>query len=220
MNPSRPSSTDPNAPYRAAIAALGGNFVNEQEVGQQQHAPAQYEQNAYEGLAPRRNANRDRLNQIAHHLGSGVRVALESMTPEQAHPENVAGPSIARVPSPQIAADPNTSLSTIRQMISDTGLNHRRNLYDYVIQNRLESANLSQATFIAAMQMIQTPNHPALVAMGVNNDERNTILDYLVAVMSHRRGFNQITLEAGQNADNNPHNFIAGIIQQIRDVNP
>ena len=211
MHPSRPSPTVPNAPYRAAIAALGGNFVNEQEVDQTQPEPGLYQQNAHEELAPRRNTNRDRLNQIAHRLGSGVRVALELMTPEQAHPENVAGPSNAGVASTQLAVDPHTTVRDIQQYLSRIGYRDG-GVADQTIRIRLDSANISAATILSALQTLQDPSHPLLVRLGVMNNARNKLIKRLTGVVNSLHGFRPEIRSAIQRANNNPDQLIINLL--------
>ena len=212
MHPSRPSSTDPNAPYRAAIAALGGNFSNEQEVGQTQPVPAQYQQNAHEGLVPRRNVNRDRLNQIARHLGSGVGVALAMMTPEQARPENVAGPSNAGVVSTQVAANPHTTVRDIQQYLRAMGYSDI-NMRDEAVQLRLNSANISADTILAALQTLHDANHPLLVSLNVRNNARLKLINRLVGLLNRIQGFRPEIRSAIQRANNNPDQLIANLLQ-------
>ena len=221
MHPSRPSSPDPNAPYRAAIAALGGNFTNDQEVDQPQAAPHQYQQNAHEGLAPtpRRNINRDRLNQIAHHLGSGVGVALEMMALEQTQPENVAGPSNA--PAPEVVANPHphphpqTTISDIQQYLRAMG--HRDgSVSDQSIRIRLNSANISTDTILSALHMLHDANHPLLARLGVMNNPRNKMITRLAGVINSLHGFRPEIRSAIQRANNDPEQLIINLLTYTR----
>ena len=82
MHPSRPSSSDPNAAYRAAIASLAdNNILFNEEAEPTQAENAENQQNPLAGLNPRRSNNRKRLNAIAHHLGIGVRTDSYTMDP-------------------------------------------------------------------------------------------------------------------------------------------
>ena len=115
MHPSRPMFTDPNAPYRAAIAAFGGDLGNAQEVAQGQAVPNAYQQSGHDGIPARRHTNRDRLNVIAHNLGPGVRSVMERMAAEYA-----AGPShpteAMTFPQPSYA-----TIDTLRHYLTDEG---------------------------------------------------------------------------------------------------
>lgn len=215
MHPSRPSSPDPNAPYRAAIAALGGNFTNEQEIDQPQPEPHHFQQNAHEGLVPRRKLNHDRLNQIAHHLGSGVQVALELMAPEQVQHENVAEPSNTTPPA-NVPQASHANIDTLRWYFDQMGIRHSTDLNDSTIKNRLDSVNLSVEALIAAMDIAHTPNHPTLIASQANENERLIIIASLAKCMKRKDGFDPPVRNAALNANNNPHELIYGILLQLR----
>ena len=203
MHPSRPSSSDPNAPYRAAIAALAGHPIDQQEFNHPQPAPAQYQQNAHEGLPPRRNGNRDHLNQIAHQLGSGVRVAMEIMTPRTmpAATLDVATSSAAPV-----------TVDTIRQYLSGIG-HHGKYMADATIQGRLNGANLSTETLLAAIQAAHNPNHPIWAAMGASEFEREAVFSRLSGIVTNKSGFRDLLKTLVRNANNNPEQLIVNLLQ-------
>lgn len=214
MHPSRPSSTDPNAPYRAAIASLADQPFNEQEVDQLQPASTQYQQNFYDGLAPRINVNRDRLNQIAHHLGSNAQVAqvaLELMAPELAQPEMNAWPSFAPALSTQVAATQQTSVRDIQQYLRAMGYPDI-NMAHQAVQLRLDSVNLSAETILTALQILHDANHPLLAILCVSNNTRIKLINRLVGVVNRVQGFRPEIRSAIQRANNNPDQIIVNLL--------
>ena len=212
MHPSRPTSTDPNAPYRAAIAALGGHPGNAQEVAQGQAAPNAYQQSGHDGFPARRHTNRDRLNAIAHNLGSGVRIVMERMAAE-----NAAGPShpteALTIPQPSYA-----TIDTLRDYFDRLGIGYSSRLQDETIQFRLDSANLSVEALIAAVDIVRTPNHPTLIAFQVSENERYVMMKSLTKCMEWRGGFDQRIRDAALNANNDPHALVSNILFQMRHV--
>ena len=219
MHPSRPTSPDPNAPYRAAIAALGGYPVNVQEDDALGYAaPAQYPQDAQypqEGLPARRHVNRDRLNQIAHHLGSGVQIALEMMTLDQAHPENDVGPSNAATATGQVAANPQISARDIQQYLRAMGYADIT-MADQTLRIRLESANVSAETILRSLEILHDPNHPLLTHLGIRNNKRLKLIDKFIGFASRTQGFRVEIRSAMQGANDNPEQLIANLMPFAR----
>ena len=215
MHPSRPSSTDPNAPYRAAIAALGGHPVNEGEDAQGQPAPAQYQPMAQEGLPARRHVNRDRLNQIAHHLGSGVQIALEMMTPAQPHPENIAGPSNAAAVASQAAANPHITVRDVQQYLRMMGYPNIT-MSDQTVRIRLDSAHTSAETILTALQILHDANHPLHARLDIRNHKRQRLIDRLIGIMNRTAAFRAEIRAAIQRANDNPEQLIANLLPYAR----
>lgn len=202
MHPSRPSSPDPNAPYRAAIAALAGHPI-EDEFNQAQPAPVQYQHNPHDGLPPRRHGNSDRLNQIAHQLGAGVGVAMEMMTPRTvpAAPIDVATSSAAPI-----------TVDTIRRYLSGIG-HHGKYMADATIQGRLNGTNLSTETLLAAIQAAHNPNHPIWAAMGASQFEREAVFLKLSGIVTNKSGFRESLKTRVRNANNNPEQLIINLLE-------
>ena len=212
MHPSRPMFTDTNVPYRAVIAAFGGDLGNA-EVAQGQAAPNAYQQSGHDGVPARRHTNRDRLNVIAHNLGpAGVRSVMERMAAEYA-----AGPShpTEAMTFPQQSY---ATLDTLRDYFDRLGIGYSARLQDMTIQFRLDSANLSVETLIAAMDIVRTPNHPTLIAFQVSENERHVMMTSLTKCMEWRGGFDQRVRDAALNANNDPHALVSNILFQMRHV--
>ena len=215
MHPSRPSSTDPNAPYRAAIAALGGHPVNEGEDAQGHAAPAQYQPIAQEGLPARRHVNRDRLNQIAHHLGSGVQYALEIMMPAQPHPDNIAGPSNAAAVASQVAANPDITVRDVQEYLRTMGYQNI-NMSDQTVRIRLDSARTSAATILTALQILHDANHPLHARFDIRNNKRQRLIDRLIGIVNRTPAFRAEIRAAVQGANNNPEQLIVNLLPFAR----
>ena len=218
MEPLRPSSADPNAPYRAAIAALEGHPIAVEGVNQPQLAPAQYQQNTHEGLVPRRNVNRDRLNQIAHYLGSGVKIALEMMNPEQVFPANIAQPSNPPTPSTQVTANSQITTRDIQQYLRAMGYGNSH-IADQTIRIRLDSANISAETYLSALQILQDGNHPLLASLGMRDKVRNMVIAKLVGIVNSLQGFRPEIRSAVLGANNSPDQLIANLLTYTQRYN-
>ena len=203
MHPSHLSSPDPNAPYRAAIAALTGNPIDEQEFNQPEPMPAQYQQNAHEGFPPRRNVNRDRLNFIAHNLGSGVRAAMDMMAQRAstATPTDVATSSAAPI-----------TVDTIRQYLNGIG-HYGKYMADLTIQARLDGANLSIETLLAALQTAHNPYHPLWAALGASQLERETVFSRLAGIVMNKSGFRDPIKTVVLAANNDLEQLIANLLR-------
>lgn len=67
MHPSSPSSSDPNAPYRAAIASLVDcNFLHDEQQEQPDVANSAYQFNPFAELSPRRASSSNPSSTIAN----------------------------------------------------------------------------------------------------------------------------------------------------------
>ena len=206
MYPSRPSSTDPNAAYRDAIAAFADNRM----YGQEDHIDdepyneaAQNQSNSLAGLNPRRTTNQDRLNAIAHNLGSGVRVAMEMITSNTipAATTDVATSSAAPV-----------TVDTIRQYLSDIG-HHGKYIANDTIQRRLNEANLSTETLLTAIQTAHNPNHPLWATLGAGQFEREAAFYKLSGIVTNKSGFRDSMKTLVKMANNNPEQLVANVLQ-------
>lgn len=207
MDPSRPSSTAPNAAYRTALAAdLGVEYQDNIDPAQAERA--QHQPDILAGLPRRRNNDRDHLSTTSPHPGLSVSVALEPM----------AGPSTPPPPTATSANISHRNISALRQYFHRMGLNFSDQIQSNTIRNRLGKANLTTQTLIAAIDIAHTPSHPTLAAFNTSENERRVIISCLEGCMSYKNGFNQQTITAGLNANDNPDDLIAGLILQLRNV--
>ena len=208
MHPSHPSYTDPNAPYRAALAALAGNPIDSEEYNQSEPAPAEYAHNVHEGLPPRRNVNRDRLNLIAHNLGAGVGVAMEMIAQREraAAQTEMATSSRAYV-----------TVDTLRQYLSETG--HRGEyMADETIESLLRQSNVSTETLLTALQTAQNLNHPLWANLGANTRQRARVFAKLSGIVNNKSGFRYPMKDLLLNANNDPNQLIAVLLQYVRSL--
>lgn len=206
MHPSRPSSTDPNAAYRDAIAAFADNRIAEQEDhtdGESRYDAAMNQPNSLAPLNPRRHTNQDRLNVIAHNLGSGVRVAMEMMA-HSATPSTTT--DVATSSAPPVTVD------TIRQYLSEIG-HHGKYLEDETIHRRLNGANLRTETLLAAIQTAHNPNHPLWEALGASEQAREAVFSKLAGIVTNKSGFRDSMKNLVLIANNNLEQLIANLLQ-------
>ena len=208
MHPIHPSYSDPNAPYRAAIAALAGNPIDIEEYNQSEPTPAEYAQQVHEGLPPRRNVNRDRLNLIAHNLGAGVGVAMEMIAERE---EAATHTQMATSSSTYVTVE------TLRQYLSETG--HRGEyMVDETIESRLRGSNVSTETLLTALQTAQNPNHPLWAHLGANTRQRDKVIAKLSGIVDNRSGFRYPMRDLLRNAQNDPNQLIAILLQYVRSL--
>ena len=211
MYPSRPSSTDPNAAYRDAIAAFADNRIAEQEdhtEGESRYDAAINQPNSLAPLNPRRRTNQDRLNVIAHNLGSGVRVAMEMMA-HSATPS--ATTDVATSSAPPVTVD------TIRQYLRENGY-FDSNMVDVTIQNRLDAVHLSTETIFTALQILHDDHHPLIARLNMSNSECDSIFYRLAGIVMKKNGFQEPIRTATLNANNNPDQLIANLLQYLRSL--
>lgn len=211
MHPPRPISTNADTPCHAVM----NSSIANSSLPNQEAEPIRVENHAVglAGLNGIRRNNRTILNFIAHHVGANVSNAIMQVELDN-RPTHVAGPSHTS----QQTDTPNTgeiTARTIQKYFRTNRIPHRY-LTSTTIEQRLATANLTAKTFMLAMKIARTPNHPTLVAFGVNDHERETLVSYMSDLMNFRTGFNPITRHAGRYANNNPNNFISRIISQLR----
>ena len=214
MHPLRPPSIDPNAAYRDAIAAFADNRVYGQEENPDDashHDAAQNAPNLLAGRNPRRTTNQDRLNDIAHNLGSGVRIVMEWMTP-RTFPPTVTDAATSSASS--------VTISTILHYLRERGHTSPEWIYQGLseanAQNRLDSANVSAQTFLTALQIAHTINHPLLESLRVSDEEQKGLIARLTGIVMTKAGFRSPIKTLVQNADNNPDQLIANVLQYVR----
>ena len=204
MYPSKSSSPHAWEYDPALIAALADNSgsMEGEEINSAQRQALPDQQAPLPGLRRRGSANAGRLNAIARNIGSRVDV-LREMVANRSEQTTAAH-----------AQSPN-AIGTIRRMIGATGICHCDSMSDEMLANRLNAANLSPETFMAAMRIVQTTGHPTLTVLGITAVESQTILHFLVDLMSNSGRINAIVHAAGHAANNNPDDFIAHIFERM-----
>ena len=214
MHPSRPPSIDPNAAYRDANAAFADNRVYEQEEKPDDALHYDAAQNVPNLLAernPRRTTNQDRLNNIAHNLGSGVRIVMEWMTPSTFPPP---------VTDAATSSASSVTISTIRNYLREKGYTNPewvcQGLSEANAQNRLDSANVSAQTFLTALQIAHTINHPLLERLRVSDEELKGLIARLTGIVMTKAGFRPSIKTLVLNAHNNPDQLIANVLEYVR----
>ena len=212
MYPSPSSSTDPNAAGRHAIAAFANNRIHGQD-GQSNDVsddgPANNQANILAGLNPRRTTNQDRLNAIARNIGSHVSMAMELIDNG-----GIATPSIEAVTS----SASSMTIDRVCQYLRDRGY-AGKTMANAVIQNRLNSVNLSAETFLAALETTDNAHHPLWATLPANDSERSELIARLAGIVALPQGFHPRISGALQQSNNNSEQMIANLLGYIRRLN-
>ena len=178
----RPSSTDPNASYRATTPTLIDFFSREREE-QQEIADIEPQPDPLAGLSQRG---------ATHH-------AVSSATSDGNH-----------------AAAHDNSIGVIRLFLFQNGYPPDSFLREETVQARLQSGNLSPQTLFAALQIAHDENHPLLVGLGVKKRDFASLKHRLAGIAMSSHGFLSPIRVAAQNANNDPGQLIANILDHIR----
>ena len=195
MRPASSSSSDPNAPYRAAIASLVDcNFFADEKPEQPdttdltnpQMNLQTYQPDVFDGISPRRFTQSTCPNPTAE----------------------------ATLP---LAAAP-VSIATIRQYLRDQG-HPNGHIRDATVESRLFSTNLSAETLLTAIQIAHDANHALLVRLGVSLNDRIILIARLNGIVLTSQGFFTGMRKAVKRANNDPYQLIACILEYLRDPN-
>ena len=190
MRPSS-SSSDPNAPYRAAIASLVDcNFFADEE--------------------PERPETPYLTNQQTMQHDSFNRISPRRLT-QRLGPNPTAEARVSRAAAP-------VTIATIRQYLRDKG--HRvGRIHDATVESRLFSTNLSAETLLTALHIAYDANHALFVRLGVSSNEREILIARLNGIVLTSQGFFTGIRQAVKNANNDPYQLIACILRYLRDPN-
>ena len=213
MQPSRPSSTDPNAPYRHAIAALADNRIDGQELypDESRDRPGQNQANRLAELNPRRTINRDRLNTIARNIASHVDFATQLIA-------NNSIPTATATTEATVSSASSITINTVCQYLHDKGYVDR-NMADAAIQNRLNSVNLSAETLLTAIETVDNANHPLWATLQANDFERAELIHRLARMATIPQAFRPGIRAVIQNSNNNSEQMIANFLDYLRRLN-
>ena len=161
MGPTWSSSSDPNAPYHAAIASLVDcNFFADAKPEQPDITYLMNQKtnqhDSFEGISPRRLTQSTCLNRTAEATLSSAAALV--------------------------------TIATIRQYLRDQGYSGGR-IRDATVESRLFSTNLSAKTLLTALQIAHDANHALLVRLGVNSNDREILVARLNGIMLTSQGF-------------------------------
>lgn len=179
MYPTYPSSNDPNAAYRNAIAAFSDNhtYIQNEQPNNEPHTELGLNQaNMVAELNPRRMTNRDRLNAIARNIGPNLGIAaymIENGNSNTSETTEVATSSSSTA-----------TIATVRQYLGEKGYINGSDVPDETIQNRLESVNVSVQTLLIALEAAQDVNYPLLAHLGPNSLERFELISRLAGIIN------------------------------------
>ena len=109
------------------------------------------------------------------------------------------------------------TVNTIQQYLREKG--HVGALIsDSAVQMRLNSANLSPQTLLAALQLLHTPENPVLVSLEMKNNERAKLIARLKGIVMTVQGFRPAIKVAGLNANNDPVKLVASMLAYVRSL--
>ena len=118
------------------------------------------------------------------------------------------------------AIDTEVTLYTIQRYLRQNGYAHENFLKYKIAQNRLDSANLSAKTLLDAIKIVEGANQPLLTRLGVSQEESIDLIYRLAGITTNTAGFRPPIRAAAQNANNNPDQLVAAILQHIRNLKP
>ena len=210
MFPSRHSSPDPNAAYTVATSPFVGNLRDAQDRGPDdvtQDAPSLHQPAALAGLQPTRPTNRDRLNAIARNVRPHVGTAVELMAHRNASASTTDDATSSAAP---------VTVNTIRAYLRARG--GVEGVSETTLQNRLYSADLSAETLFFALQVLADADHPLLSQLNMGNKDRDKVMYRLTGIAMNKSGFLEPIRNVAKNAQDNPEQLIANMLEYVRKV--
>ena len=108
------------------------------------------------------------------------------------------------------------TVSALRSFLESKGHPDGQLKFDEAVQIRLNTANLSVETLLAALEIIHTPDHALLITLGVNETERLRVTNKLKGIVNHATGFKPEIIGAAQRSNNNPNQLINNFLQLVR----
>ena len=188
MRPSSTSSTDPNAPYRDAIASLadGNVFANTQADSSETSHPT-HPQTSFAGLNPPRNRGGSASNASA----------------------SVASAS---------TATPQVTISAFKNYLSAMGYLDADAVRLVTVANRLNKTDLRPQTLYDAMQILHQANHPLFAELNLTNQEIRELQHRIAGIVTNKGGFMLPMQKIFQECNNNPKQLIIDILAYVRRV--
>ena len=142
----------------------------------------------------------DHVNQLAELIARPVATSDRPATAEEASQSNSECDTI----------------SAIRTFFLNKNIPDCANLQFTTIQRRLSSINLTPASLMASLTILENPDHPTLRASHLNEDDCQSMI-LLLSDISNTRGRLSFTIRAAaENAQNNPHSFITRLALLMR----
>ena len=123
-------------------------------------------------------------------------------------------PYLAVALNPLVAT--HVTVTTLRNYLRSHGHSGGDFMRVITIQDRLDRANLSAATLLAALQIVNAYNHPFLATIGVSLSERTRLVHRLSGIVNQAAGFRQDIQTAAQAANNNPQQLVVNVLESIR----
>ena len=114
---------------------------------------------------------------------------------------------------PRPSTTRNVTATAIRQYLMTKGYQAESFLRDDTIQSRLNSVQLSPKSLLDALEIAYDAHHPLLDRLGVDDPKRSWLIYKLAGIATNKSGFRTTIMTALQNANNNPDQLIAAVLQ-------
>ena len=114
------------------------------------------------------------------------------------------------------SATPHVTIITIQRYLIEKGYKTQNFLKYETIQRRLNGANLSAETLLAALQTVHNPQHSLLARLSMRHHEQTELRYMLAGITFSCAGFRPAIKEVVQNANNNPDQLITNLLQYVR----
>ena len=118
------------------------------------------------------------------------------------------------------ASAPPVTLQMLRDSIPEmTGHYSRCRMKDATVLTRLDSANVSAATLLHALQTVNNPHSQLCTNLAMTDSERNAILYRLRGIVTQTAGFRPEIRTVVRNANDNPDQLIRVMLAYVRNPN-
>ena len=114
------------------------------------------------------------------------------------------------------SADSPVTVRSLRDFLRAKGQPSGLRIGDEIVQRRLNVVNLSAETLLAALEIINTPNHSLLRTLEMSQTECLRITNKLRGIVNNSGGFQPKVMAASQRSNNDPHQLIRNFLQLIR----
>ena len=114
------------------------------------------------------------------------------------------------------ASAPQVTVNTILQYVRDHSAVEIRFLMNETIRLRLRSGRLDPATFLTALEIVHSADHPTLVGLGVSAQEQEAIKHRLIGFLTHSSTFRPQIRDVYIASNNNPEQLISHLREYLR----
>ena len=112
------------------------------------------------------------------------------------------------------------TLQMLRDAIPDMTVHFSRcRMKDATIQSRLNSVNVSAATLLQALQILNNPHDQRSNSLAMTESERNAVMYRLCGIVTQRAGMREEIRTVVRNAHDNPDQLILHMLAYVRNPN-